>query len=160
MKASATSDFSPPESSDRRFMALPAGVTSTSTPGSAAAGPSSSVAGAPPAGRGSLGPGVLLAAQHRPGPGGVHQPQAPAATGEQVLDDLLEVARRGLEGLLEADPDLPVGLLDQALELGQRVLEVRPLALELLNVGHGLLVLLPGQRVDRAQLLATSRQAL
>jgi len=44
MNASATSDFSPPDSSDSRFIDLPAGVTSTSTPGSRSVSASSASA--------------------------------------------------------------------------------------------------------------------
>ena len=105
--------------------------------------------------------GGLLAGDHRTrrllGP---HQPQPAAAAREQVLHDVLEVLGRRLEGLLEALADAPVGLLDQALELRERRLEVGPLGLQLLDVAHRLLVLLLGQRVDRAELLAATHEAL
>ena len=119
MKASATSDFSPPDSSDRRFVDLPAGVTSISTP---ASGCSSSVALRPPAPRRRA--SGSLAADTGAGPLRLHEPQPAAAAREQVLHDLLEVLRGRLEGLLERLADAPVGLLDQALELRQRGLEV------------------------------------
>ena len=82
------------------------------------------------------------------------------AAREQVLDDLLEVLRRGREGLLEGLLDATVGVADQALELAQRGLEVLALVLELLHVLERLLVLGLGERVDRAELLAAALQAL
>ena len=45
-------------------------------------------------------------------------------------------------------------------ELGQGGLEVAALALELLHVGHGLVVLALGQRVDGTELLAAALEAL
>ena len=45
-------------------------------------------------------------------------------------------------------------------QLAQRGLQVGALGLELLDVGHGLGVLLLGQRVDRAELLAAAREPL
>ena len=77
-----------------------------------------------------------------------------------MLDDFLEVARRRLEGLLEALPDLAVGLPDQPLQLREGGLEVLALRFELLDVGNGLLVLLGGERIDRTELLAPALEAL
>ena len=77
-----------------------------------------------------------------------------------MLDDVLEVLRSGLERLLERLADAAVGLLDEALELRERRLEVASLRLELLHVRHGLVVLLLGERVHRAELLAPPHQAL
>jgi hypothetical protein len=77
-----------------------------------------------------------------------------------VLDDVLEVLGRRRERLLERLADAAVGLLDEALELGERRLEVAALGLELLDVRDRLLVLLLGERVDRAELLAPALQAL
>jgi hypothetical protein len=88
------------------------------------------------------------------------EPEAPAAAREEVRHDVLEVARGGLEGLLEALADAAVGLLDEALELGQGGLEVGALRLELLDVLDGLLVLLLGERVDRSELLAAAGEAV
>ena len=103
----------------------------------------------------------VLAGDHRAGTVlGVDEPQAAAATGEQVLDDVLEVLGRRLERLLEALPDATVGLLDEALELGEGGLEVAPLGLELLDVRDRLLVLLLGEGVDGAELLAAALKAL
>ena len=157
MNASATSDFSPPESSDSRFVDLPGGVTSISTPGlrllvlvgsGRPRAPRSSGGGSPPTHRA------------RAASLGLHEPQAPAAAREEVLDDLLEVPRGRLEGLLERLADAPVGLLDQPLELGERALEVGALRLELLDVRHRLVVLLLRERVHGAELLAPALQAL
>ena len=78
----------------------------------------------------------------------------PLPAGEQLARELLEVARGRLEGLLERLADLTVGVGDQLLELAQRVLEVGALALELLDVLDCLGVLLLGERVHRAKLLA------
>ena len=77
-----------------------------------------------------------------------------------MLDQLLEVALGRLEGLLEGRVDLAVGLADQALELGERRLEVRRAAPRALDVRERLLVLALGERVDRAELLAPAREAL
>ena len=155
MKASATSDFSPPDSSDRRLVDLPAGRHLDLHAG---LGLLLLVAARR---RGVLGVGRLLAARCTGARAlALHQPQAAAAAREQVLDDLLEVLRRRLEGLLEALADALVGLGDQALQLGERRLQVAALLLELLDVGDGLVVLLLGQRVDRAELLAPPGEAL
>ena len=145
-------------------MALPAGVISISTPM-----PSSGSPGALRLGLGGaldallVGRGARLgvgAAQDRARTGVLaHEPQAPAAAGEQVLDDLLEVARRGGEGLLEGLADAAVGVADEALELAQRGLEVLALGLELLDVREGLGVLVLRERVDGAELLAARQQA-
>ena len=63
-----------------------------------------------------------LAADHRARRllGAAPAAAAPRPPGNRCCDHLLEVPRGGLEGLLEALADAPVGLLDQALELGQR----------------------------------------
>ena len=148
MNASATSDFSPPDSSDRRLVDLPGGVTSISTPASGCS--SSSRPG------GSAPSGGVLAGDHGARALALHEPQPAAAAREQVLHDLLEVLRGGLEGLLEALADAPVGLGDQALELRHRRLEVAALLLELLDVRDRLLVLLLGKRVDGPELLAAA----
>ena len=103
----------------------------------------------------------VLAAEHRARAGVIaDQPQPAAAAREELVDDLLEVARGRLEGLLEGLADAPVGLGDQRAELAQRGLEVPALGLELLDVGERLRVLVLGQRVDRAELLAAPRQPL
>src|ERR687895_2077474 len=91
---------------------------------------------------------------------GVDEAEAAPAAREQVLDDVLEVPGRGLEGLLEALPDAAVGLLDEALELREGGLEVAPLPLQLLDVRHGLLVLLLRKRVHGAELLAAALEPL
>src|SRR5829696_3014012 len=52
------------------------------------------------------------------------EPQLATAAGEQVLHDVLEVLRGGLESLFERLADPAVGLLNEALELGERRLEV------------------------------------
>ena len=127
---------------------LPGGVTSISTPG--------------------LGLLVLsldglrlLAADHRARAHLlVNQPERAAAAREEVLDDVLEVPRGGVEGLLERLADAAVGLLDEALELGERALEVGALGLELLDVRDGLVVLLLRERVHGAELLAAAHQPL
>ncbi len=150
--ASATSDFSPPESSWSFRIALPAGVTSISTPW-----PSKSLRGllvGIVVGRLAFGCRGLAAAEHRLRRALGDQAEAPAATREEVLDQLLEVLARRLEGLLEIGRDLAIGLGDQTLELLHRRLEVRALLLELLDVGPGFLVLALGQRIDGAQRLA------
>ena len=135
-------------------MDLPGGVTSISTP---ASGWSSSS----PVRLRRLAVGEGLASDHRPRPHLLlDEPQLAAAAREQVLDDVLEVLRRRLEGLLERLTDPAVGLLDQALELRQRRLQVGALGLELLDVLHRLVVLLLGERVHRAELLAAAHQAL
>ena len=53
-----------------------------------------------------------------------------------------------------------IGLLDQALELRERVLHVAALLLEFLDVRHRLLVLVLRERVHRAELLTPAREAL
>ena len=155
MNASATSDFSPPESSDRRFVDLPAGVTSISTPASGCSSSSAS------AGSGASPVGQRLAADHRPRAHSSWTSRSrPRPPGNRCCDDVLEVLRRGLEGLLERLADAAVGLLDQPLELRERALEVVALRLELLDVRDGLLVLPLGERVHRAELLAAAHQPL
>src|SRR3954466_6486806 len=147
-------------------MALPAGVTSISTPGSNSS--SVSAASSPPStGRGPSG----CTSRRRPRPprtrgaaGSSHvprrpQPRAAAPAREQVRDRLLEVPRRRLVGLLERLPDPLVGVADQALELGERGLEVLALRLQVPHVGTGVLALLLRERVHRPELLAAARQA-
>src|SRR5947199_365141 len=74
---------------------------------------------------GARGGGQRLAAEHRPrGLRFAHQAQAPGAAREQVADQLLEVVRRRLEGLLEGPVDLAVGLGDHRAKLAHRGLEV------------------------------------
>ena len=153
MNASATSDFSPPDSSDRRLLDLPGGRDLDLDARLGLLARSLRRRARPPSGGSSP-------RDHGARPVALDQPQLPAAAGEQVLHDVLEVPRGGLEGLLEALADAPVGLRDQALELGQRGLQVGALLLELLHVGDRLVVLLLGQRVDRAELLAPAGQAL
>jgi hypothetical protein len=77
-----------------------------------------------------------------------------------VCDDLLEVLRGSFVGLLEALTNPLVRVPDQALELGEGALEVLALALELLDVGDRLVVLLRCERVDRAELLAAAGEAV
>ena len=77
-----------------------------------------------------------------------------------MRDDVLEVARRGVERLLEALADPAVCLADQAAQLGERGLQVGALLLELLDVCHRLLVLARRERVDRAELLPAPGEAL
>ena len=65
---------------------------------------------------------VALAAEHRLGHLLVlDEAQPPAAPGEHVADELLEVACGRLEGLRERLLDLPVGLPDQRAQLAQRL---------------------------------------
>ena len=147
-------------------MSLPAGVISISTPSRSSSG--SSAAASRPI-------GVLTLLEARPRRSVRRrcaaedarrtvalgdQAQAAAAAGEQPRGDLLEVARGGLEHLLEALPDLPVGVGDQLVQLAQCRLEIVALALELLDVGERLLVLGLSQRVDRSELLAPAGQPL
>ena len=89
-----------------------------------------------------------------------HQPQPPGAAGEDIADELLEVASRRGEGLLEGGVYLAIGLADHAAQLPQRRLEVGPPALELLDMGECLGILLLGQRVDGPELLASAAQPL
>src|SRR6185503_18657108 len=101
------------------------------------------------------------AAEHRARSGVLaDQAQPAAAAGEELLGDLFEVLRRRLERLLEGLADAAVGVADQALELAHRGLEVLALGLELLDVLERLFVLLLGERVDGAELLAPPVQAL
>src|SRR5437763_1918525 len=91
-----------------------------------------------------------------------------ALAGEAARDDLGDavvahrapVDRGSGERRLEGLADLAVGVADERAQLTQRGLEVLALALELLDVRERLGVLLLGQRVDRAELLAPARQAL
>ena len=89
-----------------------------------------------------------------------HEPQVAATAREEMADDLLEVLRRGGEGLLEGLLDAAVRVADQLLELPERGLQVVALAFELLDVLECLLVLLLRERVDRAELVAAALQAL
>src|SRR3954447_8005358 len=101
-----------------------------------------------------------LAAQHKPGSLRTDQPQAAPAAREQVLDELLEVSLRRLEGLLERGGDLAVRVGNQAVELGEGGLEVGALLRKLLHMLLGLGVLALGQRGHRAQRLAAAGKAL
>ena len=105
--------------------------------------------------------GQRLAAEHRPRRLlFIDEPQASAAAREDVADELLEVACGRRERLLEGLLDLAVGLADHPAQLAQRRLQVAALALELLDVRERLGVLLLGERVDRAELLAPAGQPL
>ena len=177
MNASATSDFSPPESSDRRLVVLPAGVTSISMPGvsrskeasrqpatrrrrvGVPARPRLPVAGSAP-NVGSPGSCSSSPPSTGRGRGALTRRRRPRAAGEQPLDHVLEVARGRLERLLEALADPAVGLADQAPQLGERLLQVLALRLELLDVRERLLVLALGERVHRAEPLAAALQPL
>ncbi len=77
-----------------------------------------------------------------------------------MLDHLLEVLRGRLEGLLEGALDLTVDVADQRLQLAHAALGVLALGLQRLDVVARLLVLLLGQRVDRADLGAAALQPL
>ncbi len=77
-----------------------------------------------------------------------------------MLDHLLEVLRRRLEGLLEGALDLAVDVADQRLQLVHAALGVLALGLQRLDVLAGLLVLLLGERVDRPDLGAAALQPL
>ena len=101
-----------------------------------------------------------LASQHQPWPLGVDHPQAAAAAREEVLGQLLEVPLRGLEGLLERRRDLAVRVADQAVELGQRGLEIGALLGELLDVLERLGVLALRQRVHGPQRLTAAGDPL
>ena len=87
-------------------------------------------------------------------------PQAATPSREEVLDHLLEVLRRRLEGLLEGALDLRVDLADQRLQFAHAALGVLALGLQRLDVLAGLLVLLLGERVDRPDLGAATLQPL
>ena len=150
--ASAVIDFSPPESSVRRFVALPAGVISISTPMPSSSRPPPRPRLPPRPPRSAPRPAARASRRRRRARGaarrrGARAAAAPAA-GEQLLGDLLEVLRRSRERLLERVADALVGVADQALELAHRRLQVLALALELLDVLDRLRVLLLGERVD------------
>ena len=151
MNASATSDFSPPESSDRRLVDLPAGVTSTSTPGSAAPvpPPRARVRRAPsPAGlapRPGAGPSRACTSRSRPRPPG----NRCATTSSKFLAAASKVSSK-LSRMRRS-----VSLIRPSSSAS--ALEVLALGLELLDVGDRLLVLLRGERVHRAELLAAAR---
>src|SRR5207248_8532723 len=89
-----------------------------------------------------------------------HQPQPSRAAGEQLPRELAEVLGCRLEGFLKAALDLAIGVGDHRPKLAHRVLEVFPPALHLLDVGDRLGVLLLGQWIDRAELLAPALQTL
>ena len=122
-EASATSDFSPPESSDSRRVDLPSGVTSISTPQCSSLGaPKSSASSSAAA---SLPSSDAVPVRRGRGLGRrVDLPQLPAAAGEELGHHLLEVARGRLEGLLERLRDLLVRSPDQRLQLGEGLLGV------------------------------------
>jgi hypothetical protein len=103
----------------------------------------------------------LRATEHGPGEGVLaNEPQPAPPAREQVLDDFPEVARRGVEGLLERLSDPAIGVPDQAFELAQRRFEILAMELELLDVRHGLGVLGLGERIHRPELLTAAREPL
>src|SRR5260221_7713649 len=77
-----------------------------------------------------------------------------------MLDHLLEVLRRRLEGLLESALDLAVDVADPRPQLAHAPLGVLALSLQRLDLLASLLVLLLGQRVDRPDLRPTALQPL
>src|SRR4051794_41655770 len=89
----------------------------------------------------------------------MHEPEATATAGEQVLHHVLEVLGRRLERRLEALADAAVGVADQPLQLGEGGVEGATLRLELLDVRHRVFVLLLGKWVDRTELLASAGAA-
>src|SRR5918999_87763 len=117
MKASATSDFSPPDRSDRRLVALPGGVTSISTPASGCSSSSSAGSGASPSGGGSPPPPRGGPPSSCPGPSG------PGAGPARQLVQLALGVRGGVAHLLRGhlgaghalarplEPPLKLGLL-------------------------------------------------
>ena len=136
-------------------MDLPAGVISISTPVRSSSGSSSS--------SGSAGSAQRLAVVADRGGAArvlVDEPQPPAAAGEELLGELLEVGCSGRERLLERLADLTVRVAHEGLELAQRRLEIGALALELLDVRERLVVLGLRERVDRAELLAPAGEPL
>ena len=147
MNAIAVIDFSPPESSDRRFIDLPAGVISISTPRSSSGSPSSLAASASAA--------ASSAARWAPSSPGSAPPSTargplssrtrrsrPRPPGKSCAASSSKLLRGGLEGLLEGVADLAVGVADQRTQLAQRRLEVDAVRLELIDVGDRLRVLL------------------
>src|SRR5262249_11983747 len=83
---------------------------------------------------------------------GQTEPALPA--GEQRARDLCEIPLHGRERLGEAPLDRFGQLTPQLLELCERLLEVRALRAELVEVPFLALVLLLGERIHAAQLLA------
>ena len=73
---------------------------------------------------------------------------------------VLEVVRGRFEGLLEVLTDAPIGLADEPPQLREGAFQVGALALELIDVGHRLLVLRFCQGVHGPELLAPSPEAL
>ena len=132
-------------------MDLPAGVISISTPVRSSSG-SELVLG--------LGQRLAVVADRAGARVLVDEPEPPAAAGEELLGELLEVGRSGRERLLERLADLTVGVAHEGLELAQRRLEIGALALELLDVRERLVVLGLRERVDRAELLAPAGEPL
>ena len=115
-------------------MRLPAGRSSTSTPASSSLPSSSSTR--------------------------LDETQAALAAGEQRRRHLLEVARDGLERLVEAPLHGLGELVAKLRDLRQRRLEILPLRRELLEPLLLLLVLLLGQRIHLAERLAAGIEPL
>jgi hypothetical protein len=152
---------------------LPAGVISISTPISssgsapswaAASASRSAAASAACSAATSPAPVPSSSSSRRRARAGGPRPRARAAGArgrrEEPRRELLEVLRGRGERLLERLADLAVRLADEAPELAQGGLEVRALALELLDVGQRLVVLGLGERVDGAELLPAPREPL
>ena len=98
MNASAVIDFSPPDSSVRRFIDLPAGrdldLDAERRPRLACSSASAAALGVL-VGRRAVVVGRVLAAEHRARAGVLaHEPQPAAAAGEELLGELLEVLAR------------------------------------------------------------------
>ena len=178
MNASATSDFSPPDSSDRRLVVLPAGVTSISIPGVVV------IEGALPS-AGSRRPGLRrarLAAARSPrsapnagsrvgpaprrrrgparGRGALTRRSRPEPPGNRrsMTSSKLRAAASNVSSKLSRMRRSVSRIRPP--QLGQRGLEVLALRLELLDVRERLLVLALGQRVDRAEALAAALEPL
>src|SRR5262249_53596020 len=88
------------------------------------------------------------------------QSQTSRAAREGLADQLLEVPRRRLVGLLESPLNLTIRVPDQGPKLAQRCLQIRPPGLELLGVAPRLRILLLGERIARPELLAPAPQPL
>ncbi len=91
---------------------------------------------------------------------GLGEPQPALAAREEALDHLREVELDRSEGLLEALRDRLGEVAAEGLELGEALLEVGTLRRELVEALLLCLVLLLGQRVDLAELLAAALQAV